>query len=284
MTANERLFAKLTDLLAKGELAKSQCSNSLLRLLRPLFNTDVIGEHRSGSGRKLVVRDRLAFEAFVHRNFPDDQSPSELPLRAAGVRRFRDSKTFSTDDPPLIHIRAWHGEILRKDGEACCADLDTKIHSVFSFQVGANYSLCGSCALVENPAVFRHFENLGLKIPLVIYGQGRVSNRVLRWLEGQSQPQFSLTHLPDYDPAGLSEFERLRRALGPRVCLYLPNGLDQLFERYSNRRLLQKTNSQRLLSNLRRSTSVEVRRVVELIHRHNAGLEQEALLSADSML
>jgi hypothetical protein len=85
-------------------------------------------------------------------------------------------------------------------------------------------------------------------------------------------------HLPDYDPVGLSEFQRLHSILGPRVELYLAPDLDSRFERFSNRDLLKKLNSQAMLAQLRRSELPCVRRVVELIDRHNAGLEQEALL------
>src|SRR5256885_6825046 len=45
----------------------------------------------------------------------------------------------------------------------------------------------------------------------------------------------------------------------PILSLYLPDELEQLFARYSNRLLLNKRNSQVLLSNLRRSGSPEVR-------------------------
>jgi hypothetical protein len=118
-----------------------------------------------------------------------------------------------------------------------------------------------------------------LKIGLVIYGQGRISNQLLIWLANQSHPDFSLLHLPDYDPSGINEFERLRGMLGRRANLYLPDGLEKLFACYSNRSLLQKRNTQALLSNLRRSDCAEVQRVIRLIDDYSAGLEQEALLS-----
>jgi hypothetical protein len=250
-----------------------------LKLLSPLLAAAVVSEQRSGAGRKLIVRDREALRAFIRQNFPNEETPTGLPSRVAGVYRFRDTKTFANDDPPIARVRAWHPDVLRRNGEAFGADLETKVHSVFSFEIAAAYTLHGPCALVENPAVFKYFERLALNIPLVIYGQGRASNYLIKWLANQSQSEFSLVHFPDYDPAGLNEFERLRTGLGSRVRLYMPDGLDQLFARYSNRQLLQKPKNQKLLSNLRRSDCPEVRRVIELIHRYNAGLEQEALLN-----
>jgi hypothetical protein len=279
MTTPERLFAQLTTLCETGRLTKSQCGTSLLKTLRPLIATSVVVEERSGAGRRLTVRDRPALELFINQYFPNKESDENAPSRVAGVHRFRDTKAFSSDNPSIIQVRAWRGDVLLKNAERVDADTNTRAHSVFSFQNGTAYSLNGPCALVENPALFNHFEQLELKIDLVIYGQGRISNQLLTWLANQSNPKFSLLHLPDYDPTGINEFQRLRGMLGRRVNLYLPDGLEQLFARYSNRHLLQKQNTQVLLSNLRRSGSPEVQRVIRLIDDYGAGLEQEVLLS-----
>jgi hypothetical protein len=49
-------------------------------------------------------------------------------------------------------------------------DVETRLHSVFSFQLGTTYALHDRCALVEAPVVFSLFERLALEISLVIYG------------------------------------------------------------------------------------------------------------------
>ena len=64
----------------------------------------------------------------------------------------------------------------------------------------------------------------------------------------------------------------------PIVALHLPSEIEARFVRFSNPELLAKANSQAMLAQLRRSESAAVRRVVEMIDRYNAGLEQEALL------
>jgi Fe-S-cluster containining protein len=63
-----------------------------------------------------------------------------------------------------------------------------------------------------------------------------------------------------------------------RVALHLPDDLEMRFAKYSKRKLLVKRNNQAMLATLRKSEVPEICRVVELIDRHNAGLEQEALL------
>jgi hypothetical protein len=130
----------------------------------------------------------------------------------------------------------------------------------------------------EGPVMFSSFERLGLDVPLAIYGQGRLSKRLLHWLANQANAKFSVLHLPDYDPVGLHDFERIRGSLGSRVRLYLPLNLEELFAKYSKRQLLGKRKSQVLLSKVRRSDSPDVQKVIGLIDKHNAGLEQEALL------
>ena len=278
MNTEEKLLLKLTALARDGCLPKSSCSRSLSVLLRPLVAAGVICEERQGSGRRLQVRDSASLRAFVRTTFPNHSTASDLPTRVAGVRRFRNSKTFPSDNPEIVQVRTWVPDALRKNAAPVGADLVTQEHGIFSFRIHSMYSLHGECAIVENPVVFGLFERLELKVNLVIYGHGRVSRRFLNWLSAQSSRDFSVLHLPDYDPIGLNEFERIQRSLGSRVRLHLPTNLADLFLLYSNPRLLKKTRSRRVLANLRSSASADIRSVVSLIDAHNAGLEQEALL------
>ena len=88
----------------------------------------------------------------------------------------------------------------------------TEEHGVFALSLEARslYSLHGSCALVENPVVFAFIERLTLPLDIAPYGCGRISNRLLDWLTQRTASDCKLVHLPDYDPAGLNEFARLR--------------------------------------------------------------------------
>ena len=167
-----------------------------------------------------------------------------------------------------------------KNGKPVGAAAATAAHGVFSFLLtrDCSYKLRGPCALVENPAVFAVAEQLNLGVGMIIYGHGRISNRAVDWLTRTTDSGFSLLHLPDYDPVGLSEFQRLHSRLGERVVLHLPADLETRFARFSNRELLEKGNSQAMLAQLRHSDLPTIRRMVELIDRYNAGLEQEALL------
>ena len=280
MTAPENLRNQLAALLETGSMAKSACGAGLLKLLRPLLETSVVAEDRAGGGRRLVVRDSAALLAFYRDKFPDAAAFAGAGTRLQGVAQFRDSKTFATDTPQIISLRSWNEEALLKEGHPAGAAALTARHGVFSFLLDerGTYALRGPCALVENPAVFTNFERLRLPVELAIYAHGRTSNRLLDWLVGMTAPDFTLLHLPDYDPFGLDDFERLRRQLGPRVQLYVPPDLAERFARFANPALLDHSNTRALLANLRARASAEVLPVLDLIHRHNAGLEQEVLL------
>lgn len=280
MTSLHSHQAKLRLLLAEGSMARSSCGESFLTLLKPLLKAEVLIEERAPGGRRLIVRNSTTLRDFLEGQFPNAATGDDALSRTIGIARFRDSKALASDTREIVLIRAWRDQVLDQGSQPVGAVKATTEHGLFSFLLRPDcvYSLEGPCALVENPAVFTCFERLGLDVGLVIHGRGRASGRLLKWLASQSSPDFSLLHLPDYDPVGMEEFERLRSALDARVRLHLPADLDAHFAKFANRSLLDKERSRRILSRLRRSSSPEVQRVVALIDRHNAGLEQEALL------
>lgn len=277
---NANIARAARTLLETGTLARSACSREILVTLAPLLDSDVVIEDRAGAGRRLVVRDPHALRDFIQHHFPNSPVPAGTSSRVAGVSRFRDTKAVASDLPEIVTVRAWQDDLLQTNGNPISTAEATRLHGVFAFllQDAARYTLHGPCALVENPAVFTQFEQLGLSPRLAVYGHGRSSNRLLDWLAAQTAPDFQLLHLPDYDPVGLDEFTRLRERLGTRVQLHLPKNLADLFARHANSKLLQKPSTQSLLAQLRQSRIAEVRAVLALIEKHNAGLEQEALL------
>jgi hypothetical protein len=280
MTAEENIRVQLRVLMGRGSMARSACSGSLLKTLKPLFDSSVVVEERSGAGRHLVLRDAVTFREFVCHRFPEVEIPADVPTRVAGVADFRDSKTHASNTPDVLVLRAWSDTALWCGGQPVQAAQATSDHGIFSFVLDPRkrYELRVPCALVENPAVLLSFELLQKRenIPLALYGGGRISGRVLTWLAGQPEG-FRLIHFPDYDPVGLSEFVRLRTTLGKRASLHLPDDLGKRFACFGNSELVRRPASQALLPKLRSAKIPELNRVLELIERHNAGLEQEAL-------
>ena len=245
-----------------------------------MLDGGVLDWKRSGGGRRLVVNNADALRDFFSQRFPEATLPIDAGSRITSVSRFRDTKTMANNESEIISVRAWRNNALLKDGKPIDAATTTTAHNVFSFLLTKNcpYELRGPCALVENPAVFAVAEQLNLGVGLIIYGHGRISNRTIDWLTRMIDSSFSILHMPDYDPVGLSEFQRLQAQLGKRVVLHMPDDLETRFAKFSNRELLKKGNSQAMLVQLRRSDLSAIRCVIGLIDRYNAGLEQEALL------
>jgi hypothetical protein len=239
----------------------------------------VLGWKRSGAGQRLVVNNAGALDDFLRKHFPDANLPNNAGSRIESLSRFRDTKALANRENEILSFRVWRDDALLKNGRGVGAAAASTAHGVFSFVLTPDcpYELRGPCALVENPAVFMVAEQLNLDVGLMIYGHGRISNRALDWFSRSTDACFSLLHLPDYDPVGLSEFQRLHARLGTHAVLHLPADLETRFAKFSNRELLKKANSQAMLAELRRSVLPAVGRVVEMIDRYNAGLEQEAL-------
>lgn len=272
--------AKLRALLADGSLSASDCGQAFLKLVAPLLAGSVLAWQRSGSGRRLVINDATALKQFCEQRFPNAGLPVNAGSRVFGVGRFRNTKAIANDECEIVSLRVWRDEALYENSKTVGAAMATATNGVFSFLLSkkCSYELRGRCALVENPAVFTMFEKLDLDVGAVVYGHGRISGRLIDWLAQTTDSGFRLIHLPDYDPIGLSEYQRLHSRFGVRVQLHFPADLEIRFAQFSNRELLEKGNSQSMLAQLRRSALPAIQRVVKLIDLHNAGLEQEALL------
>lgn len=271
---------KLLELIERGALPASQCGRAFLKLIAPLLAGGAVVERKSGAGRQFAVKNADVVREFHLRRFPAGVSSPDAGSRVTGVGRYRDSKALANDTGEIISLRVWQNAVVVKNGKPVSAALLTAAHGVFSFLLTRDcpYELRGPCALVENPAVFAAAEQLQLDIGAVIYGHGQISNRKLDWLARMPSATFKLIHLPDYDPFGLTEFQRLQSRLGNRVTLHVPADLETRFSLYGNRDLLAKAKTRAMLAQLRRSDSDVILQIIELIDRHNAGLEHEALL------
>jgi hypothetical protein len=244
--------------------------------LSPLIDAGVLVEQRFGAGRRLVVQDPSALQQFIRNRFPDIPLDAAATARETALARFRDTKALPGDTPEIVSVRAWVEHAI----SGVQVHRATRDYGVFSFLLTGDcgLQLRGPWALVENPALFVHFERLWLSVPAVLYSRGKVSNRLLEWLATRSSPDFTLEHFPDYDPAGLLDYQRIRASLGTRAKLHMPEDLQLRFAMLSNPALLRKPRTRSMLASLRSSSCDEIQRVVAMIDQHNGGLEQEALL------
>ena len=273
-------------LLKKEALPYSAFGKSLLVALKPLFDSEIIRRDKAAGGQRIVVVNSDGFQRWFQQHFPE-VSPADTSAssRVLAVAQFRDSKALPSNLPEIICIRSDHDGNLLRNGQTVETAHSTKENGVFAFALKkeTRFTLQGKCLLIENPALFHSFEDLGLEIPLAIYTGGCCSNRFLSWLELNAKKGLKILHLPDYDPLGLTEFLRLYKRLGEAITLYLPDTLRALFQSHSKMALLDDMKNQRMLLELRKSKHPSVQNVVAMIDASNAGLEQEAMLAQASL-
>lgn len=281
--ALDPLAERLALLLAHGRLPGSRFGSGHRRALGPLFDAGVLEERRVGGGRRVEVRDRPALEAFARTLYPaglEGLSGEGSAPRSRAVAELRDAKRAAGTDAEAVFLRGFGGAELRKPGETLRVGQWTRAAGVAALRVAEKcpWSFVGELAIVENAEVFLHLEALPLSADLALYAGGRLSRRVLAWLASPPMAGARYLHLGDYDPVGLDEYLRLAQACPGRTRLFVPDGFEHLLAAWGKPALL--ASSSAVLARLRRAADPDVCRVVELLDRHGAGLEQEALLLA----
>jgi hypothetical protein len=276
------LAGRLARLLAEGSVPATALSARQRERLGPLFAAGVLEEGRSGAGRRVEVRDRGALEAFARALYPSglEGVPGESPApRSRAVAEVRDAKRAAGTDAEAVLLRGFGAARLTGPAGALAVGEWTRRAGVAALRVGAGcpWEYRGEVAVVENAEVFLHLELLGLPCGLALYAGGRLSRRALAWLASPPMAGARYLHLGDYDPVGLDEYLRLARACPGRVRLFVPDRFEEVLAAYGKPALLAA--SPAVLARLRRSRDPDVARVVALLDRYGAGLEQEALLA-----
>lgn len=277
----------LRRLLAAGGVPRSQASGNVQREMEPLLQSGAVAIEKSGSGSRFVAMDPAAVESIVRRYRPEDAPDSGLSPRAAAIRRSRDSKRAVSDTPHIVLLRAVEDDAtFVSPGKILDVAELTRSYGVAALAVQTNdeWSTPQPLALVENQEVFFHFDRLPASrdCGCVLYYAGHVSTRLHEWLCARPRaPQ--LLFCPDYDPVGLVEYLRLRRRLADTVRLLVPDGFEELLRTYGKPALL--ADQRRYLAGLRADGEPKVQKLLDLMQKHGAGLEQEILLenAADSV-
>jgi hypothetical protein len=204
---------------------------------------------------------------------------NDLPARSAAVAGLRDAKRAPRADAEPLLLRGFGGACLHGEHRVLEVAEWTRRAGLAAVRLDAarSWGFSGTVAVVENLEVFLHVERLGLGCDLALYAAGRLSQRVLAWLASPPLSESRFLHCGDYDPVGLDEYLRLANACPGRTRLHLPEGLETLLATYGKPELLRA--SPAVLARLRRCPDPDVARVVALLDRYGAGLEQEILLA-----
>lgn len=268
-------------LLADASVPATALSARQRERLGPLFAAGVLGEVRSGAGRRVEVRNRGALADFARALYPsglEGLTGEGAAPRSRAVAQVRDAKRAAGTDAEAVLLRGFGEARLTGPAGALPVGEWTRRAGVAALQIaqGCPWGWEGQVAVVENAEAFFHLEDLDLPCGLALYAGGRLSRRVLAWLASPPMAGARYLHLGGYDPVGLDEYLRLARACPGRVRLFVPEGFEGLLAAYGKPSL--PAASPAVQARLRRAEDPDVRRVVALLDRHGAGLEQEALL------
>jgi len=145
------------------------------------------------------------------------------------------------------------------------------IYDFETFRLPANVTVVG----IENPENFRHLD----KQAHLFSGQNLFVSRyphspdLHKWL--QSIPN-SYLHFGDFDLAGIAIFENeFKSKLGSKADFFVPPGIEKLLRTRGSRELYNRQFDK--FRNLR-SDRPEIQELIQLIHTHKRGLEQEAFI------
>jgi hypothetical protein len=280
----------LLDLLDLGAIPESRVSTASAALIGALVQTGAITRDKVGRSWHLKLHNPPALRAVLETHQAGLLAPADpaLPPKTRAIANGRDAHGAPCGDAEAILVKApvgmWMqgpygqrldvGELTAVAGMAAFLLTDA---GGWTFHSDRPVNLV--LATVENAEDFIHAEAIGIPADAWIATQGRLSNRALGWLATLAVAGGSLIHLGDYDPVGLDEYLRLRRAWGARVRLHTPPDLEVRF-RKANPKILDRPRNQELLAKLIRgeaSLPADARRVLGLIRAHGAGLEMEWL-------
>ena len=153
------------------------------------------------------------------------------------------------------------------------------IYDFESFSIPQDIVIIGA----ENPENFRHIEKQKYLFdnitPLFVgrYPQNQ-SKDLLKWL--QSIPNNYL-HFGDFDFAGIGIYlNEYKKYLGEKAYFFIPQNIEYLLDNYGNKKLY---NNQKINFNTKNISEIDLLKLIEIIHKHKKGLEQEIFINNVSL-
>ncbi len=282
--ADQALRAALLKLQAKSPLPASQFTPAQRSTLdRFARQTGAVNCQRQGRGDVYSVCDQAVFEAHVTQLSPqvEPSIAEQLPLRAQHMAHARDSKA-------RRHQHGKYYPLLKAVGNGvswCEVERGAELAlSVATRDFGAS-SICiqqddawqteQALWLVENQALFDRTDWLpeDTHATLMYYG-GQLDGRLLSWL-GQRPRASRVILFADYDGVGLSNFARLREALGDVCDFWLMPQWESKLARYGSIQLWRDT--LRHFTNAVVQLPASMRELTEQMQHLGMAMEQEAV-------
>ncbi len=264
--------AWIAQLARDGTVAYSQLNRESEAVLEQLLALRLVAVEVRGSRRRVVVQDNEALVAWLAATYPARELSPVPGRRAENIARAGQSKTSApTHDVQPLLLR-WFSS----DPASPAAELTRRwgiiaitTDRILALEVPEPWTLL----TVENwePFLALNYAPVDHTI-LAVFTSGNIADHSLRALASIQPAPVRAVHFGDYDWSGLAIFRRIQ-ALLPRIELYVPGDIDDLFRRFAHHGLL---NGQLPLAP-RPEDPTEVQQIIDLIATSNAGLEQEVV-------
>ncbi|GDY35932.1 hypothetical protein [Acidovorax sp. NB1] len=280
----QALRAALLKLQGKSTLPASQFTAAQRMALDQFARrTGAVNCLRQGRGDVYSVCDQAVFDTHVSQLSPrlEPSIAEQLPLRAQHVAHARDSKARRHQHGsyyPLLKAVgdavSWHEA---EGGSELVLSAATRDFGAASLCIQSDDAWHSEQALwlVENQALFDRTDWLpeGTQASLLYYG-GQLDGRLLSWL-GHRPRASQVILFADYDGVGLSNFARLREALGDACDFWLMPQWEAKLARYGSVQLWRDT--LRHFTKAVAQLPAPVRELTEQMQHLGMALEQEAV-------
>lgn len=280
----QALRAALLKLQGKSTLPASQFTAAQRMALDQFARrTGAVNCLRQGRGDVYSVCDQAVFDTHVSQLSPrlEPSIAEQLPLRAQHVAHARDSKARRHQHGsyyPLLKAVgdavSWHEA---EGGSELALSAATRDFGAASLCIQSDDAWHSEQALwlVENQALFDRTDWLpeGTQASLLYYG-GQLDGRLLSWL-GHRPRASQVILFADYDGVGLSNFARLREALGDACDFWLMPQWEAKLARYGSVQLWRDT--LRHFTKAVAQLPAPVRELTEQMQHLGMALEQEAV-------
>lgn len=280
-----KIIASQDGQLAGSRLTAAQ-KNALDQFMR---QTAAIIHKTSGRGVIYLIKDPVTVKRHWRDMIPSagDALDADLPSRATNIAQSRMSKSAAHGhDCYYLMLRAvgnvnWYSD----NGDSLDLQDVTQKFGAAVLAIGGDceqsWHTQDELWLVENQALFDRLDWLPKDSnATVVYYSGHVRKQLIDWLAfSKRAPRIWL--FPDYDGVGLSNYLRIKQALGCQVKFWMMTNWEQRLLRYGNNKLWQDTAREfntalpGLLPMIQGEP--ELCLLVEAMQRNGLALEQEAM-------
>lgn len=270
------LISTLKELMETGSIAFSKWPKREMEFLSHLELIGAISETPLPTGKRLEVRKIRLLESEIDSHLPGFNNELASNSRHEAVMAQKDAHRATTTYPGIgLRFLSDSGE-LSFNSKVVQRLVGTYSYLTILHSELEQWDINGRVVMLENIEPFLFSERVHPNHDIAIYYSGTIAEDLMIWLTKQD---VEVTFCPDYDPVGMDQFRRISEHLDAE--LFIPDGLQKAFEKYSKRSTLEKSNNRAILSRLESSASLpdSISMVLDLIREFQGGLDQEVFYS-----